>query len=130
MSARLLRLAALALFVTSLTACGGSRGSQVEPEEARGEIEEARRSVRDAEERDAEALATQHLTAAKNRLERASAAVSAGDNDAGLRLAREADVTARLAETTALSVKAQRSARELRETIQLLREEIQRLQNQ
>lgn len=111
-----------------LVGCGGADRLAADDNEAAEAVRAAAEAVRDAERNGAERLAADELDRAKTRLDRARAAAEIGDHGSSLRLAREADATAELAEVLALSAKSQNAARELRATIALLREEIRRLQ--
>ena len=111
-----------------LVGCGGSDRLTYDDDAAERYVREAREAVRDAERNGADANALESLDRARTRLDRARSAMEAGNHDLAARLAIEADVTAELAEVTSLSTKSQNAAREVRATIDLLREEIRRLQ--
>ncbi len=66
------------------------------------------------------------MRSAQDKLDRALAAQAAGENAQARRLAEEAEVDAKLAETRARSEKAQRAVAELREGIRILQQEIDR----
>ena len=120
---------ALALVASAmLVGCGGSDRLTYDDDDAERYVREAREAVRDAERNGAEANALEALDRARTRLDRARSAMESGNHDLAARLALEADVTAELAEVTSLSTKSQNAAREVRTTIELLREEIRRLQ--
>ncbi len=63
---------------------------------------------------------------ARNKLERATAAVARKDYDDARRLAEQAEVDANLAEAKSHSVRSSRALQEVREGIRQLREEIAR----
>jgi hypothetical protein len=96
----------------------------------RAELSAAEVAVQGAVEADAAQYAPTHLTLAQDKLTRARAAMDAREFVAARRLAEQAEVDAQLAEATARSALAQAHAAELRETIRLLREEIERQQRQ
>lgn len=130
MSRFLLAAFGLSLCALPLTGCGGSNVASVRSEDARAAVRDAREAVRDAEQRGAPEFAAEPLDLAKSRLAQAEEALQTGNNEVAMRLANEADVSADLAETRALSAKSQRAAREVRRSIELLREEIRRLQSE
>src|SRR5689334_19686297 len=66
------------------------------------------------------------LRNAQDKLDRASAALAAGDNRDARRLAREAEADARLAAATARASKAERAVAEVDAGIRALREETAR----
>jgi lipoprotein-anchoring transpeptidase ErfK/SrfK len=70
--------------------------------------------------------ASQQMQSARNKLQRANAAVAAKDYPSALALSREALVDAQLAEAKAESTKARQGAEAARESNRVLREEIQR----
>lgn len=124
------RLALVLAASALLVACGGSDRLAADDDEAAEAVRAATEAVRDAERNGAATHATETLDQARTRLDRARAAAEIGNHGLSLRLAREADATAELAEVLSLSAKSQNAARELRATIELLREEIRRLQAQ
>ncbi|HET6788131.1 MAG TPA: DUF4398 domain-containing protein [Aquabacterium sp.] len=71
-------------------------------------------------------MAPTEMAAARDKLVRANAAMTAREFDQALRLAEEAQVDALLAEVKARATKAQRAADELREGRRVLREELDR----
>ncbi|MEM6326525.1 MAG: DUF4398 domain-containing protein [Bacteroidota bacterium] len=111
-----------------LVGCGGSDRLAASDSEAAEAVRGATESVRDAQRNGAETHAAETLDRARTRLDRARSATETGNHGLALRLAREADATAELSEVLALAAKSQAAARELRATIDLLREEIRRLQ--
>ena len=66
------------------------------------------------------------VSEARNKLERATAAVARKDYDEARRLAEQAEVDANLAEAKSHSVRSNRALQEVREGIRQLREEIGR----
>ena len=66
------------------------------------------------------------VSEARNKLERATAAVARRDYDEARRLAEQAEVDANLAEARSHSVRSNRALQEVREGIRQLREEIGR----
>lgn len=124
-----IRLSALVLGLFMLAGCGSSAPA-LDPEEsdARSTVADARKAVREAEQRGAEEHAEDILRVAQTKLDRATTALDAGNLERAYTLAAEAEVDAELAEIRALSRKAQIAAEEVRAGIELLREEIRRLQ--
>ena len=130
LSMPLLRRTAVLAAALALAGCGGSDRMTVRTADAESALRTARESIRDAERNGADADARDPLDTARTRLDRAESALQSGNNDLALRLAREADVTAELAEVMAQSAKSKAAAREVRQTIDLLRDEIRRLQSE
>jgi hypothetical protein len=71
-------------------------------------------------------LAPAEMNMAREKLDRATVAMTALEYPLALSLANEAEVDARLAETKAQSVQAKKAADEVQENIRVLREEINR----
>lgn len=71
-------------------------------------------------------LAPLEMRAAQEKLSGAEKAMTAENYDQAQRLAREAEVDARLAERKSLALKAQRSVEEARESIRVLQQEMLR----
>lgn len=82
-----------------------------------------------ADEAGAREYAPLELRDAQKKYENAKVAMDQEDYLGARRLAEEAEVDATLAEVTARSAKARKSAEEIRESIRLLREEINRASN-
>jgi len=126
---RLLSVVAVGLLV--LSGCGSSAPAlELNDGEARSSVADARKAVREAEQRGAEDHAEEALRAAQTKLDRANTALDAGNEERAFTLAAEAEVDAELAEIRALSRKAQMAAEEVRAGIELLRQEIRRLQSE
>lgn len=122
---------ALVVGVFVLAGCGSSAPAlDVEDDDARSSVADARKAVREAEQRGAEEHAEDVLRIAQTKLDRANTALDAGNLERAYTLAAEAEVDAELAEIRALSRKAQMAAEEVRAGIELLREEIRRLQSE
>jgi hypothetical protein len=101
---------------------GGCATTQLPPQE----LTASRQAIRQAEQVDARELASAELRTAESKLQMAEAEVERGNYERAARLARQATVDAELAEVRARSARGQAVARELRDSIQTLREEIQR----
>ena len=119
----------LAVGLLVLAGCGSSAPTlDLEEGDARSGVADARKAVREAEQRGAQEHAEEALRVAQTKLDRANTALDAGNMERAYTLAAEAEVDAELAEIRALSRKAQLAAQEVRAGIELLREEIRRLQ--
>ena len=132
-SAMLLRFLPLpaAVGLVLLSGCGSSAPTlDIEGDDARTSVADARKAVREAEQRGAAEQAAESLRAAQTKLDRATTALDAGNAERAYTLATEAEVDAELAEVQALSAKATLAAAEVRKGIDLLREEIRRLQSE
>lgn len=126
MSLRLVPIVATGLVL--LSGCGSSAPTlDVREDAARTRVADARKAVRDAEQRGAADQAAEALRSAQTKLDRAATALEAGNRDRAFTLAAEAEVDAELAEVQALSRKSQLAADEVRKGIELLRDEIRRL---
>lgn len=129
MSIRLFSVFAVGVLI--LSGCGSSAPAlELDEGDARASVADARKAVREAEQRGAEEHAEEALRAAQTKLDRANTALDAGNEERAFTLAAEAEVDAELAEIRALSQKAQLAAKEVRAGIELLREEIRRLQSE
>ncbi len=83
-------------------------------------------SVEAARSAGAPELAAVELNEARNKLERARAAATAGDERSAIRLAEQADVDAQLARAKASSERSRRAVTELEAGLQTLRDELNR----
>jgi len=83
-------------------------------------------ALSDAEESGAREYSPLELREAQKKYEKAKAAMAQEDNQVAKQLAEEAEIDAVLADVTARSTKAQQAAKEIRESIRLLRDEIDR----
>ena len=118
---RLLLLAPAVLLV------GCAASQQTTTDQARAEIASARSAVSQAEQADADTHAATILRGARQKLEEAaSSALATGQTDLADRLAEQAAVDARLAETRSRAVVAETAVAEVREAIEALRNEIER----
>ena|SRR5437867_5170157 len=86
----------------------------------------SRAAVNDAVSAGGAEYAPTALGAAQDKLARASAAMEAADYLSAQLWAEEAEVDARVAATTARSAKAQRAVAEVRESIRILQDELNR----
>lgn len=114
-------LFALALFLMSACASSGPSIAVIDDN-----LSQASTAVAEAEEVGAQEHAPLALSDAKDKLEAAQQAKADGKNAKAMRLADEAEVDAEYAEMKALSTKAELAADELRQSIQTLRQEIER----
>ena len=92
-------------------------------------LAEARKATAQAEQVGAREYAPLELRNASKKVEEAQQAVRKKDYKIALRLAQQALVDAELAEMKSLSSKAQSAVNELQESIRILREEIERKEN-
>lgn len=86
----------------------------------------ANTAITDASAAGAPELAPSELTAARDKLSRANSEVAANDYRDAARLASEAEVDARLAQSRANAVRSQKAADTVQDDIRVLREEINR----
>jgi hypothetical protein len=112
----LLGLALLALLVSGCTS------ARVPPPDLSG----PRSAVADADQAGAAEAAPLELRNARLKLEQAQSAINRGDFERARIFAEQAQVDAKYAEARARSVRAQNAVDELRESIRVLREEIER----
>lgn len=85
--------------------------------------------IRQADQIGAGDYAPLEIRQARQKLEQARAAYNREDYDEAARLAEQARVDAELAQIKTLSGKSQKAVRELRESIRVLREEIELREN-
>ena len=116
----------LSVFAAAVLLAGCASGPRIAPEVAQAEIAEARSAVSQAEQADAATHAPVALRTARQKVEAATRALAAGQNVEADRLAEQAAIDARLAESRARAVVAEAAVTEVREAIQALREEIER----
>lgn len=93
-----------------------------------GEMAGARTQIETAETNEAGRYAAVELDRAKSKLRRAERAVIEKDNATAKRLADEALSDAKLAIAKAGSARAQKSAQEMKDTVQGMKQEVERLQ--
>ena len=108
--------AALALLVA------GCAGSKLPPPD----LSSPRSAIAQADQAGAAEAAPLALRNARQKLQQAEAASNSGDYETAQRLSEQAEIDARLAEAKARSAKAQAAVDELRESIRVLRDEINR----
>lgn len=113
------------LALAGMFALSGLLGCAASNEPAR-EIGKAEVAVRSADEENATEAAGLDMRMAREKLERAKAAMRDEEYDKAQRLAEEASVDAELARVKAQSESAQSAAAELQTAIQSLRNEAQR----
>ncbi len=109
-------MAALALLLA------GCAGSKLPPPD----LSTPRTAIAQADQAGASEAAPLMLRNARQKLQQAEEASNRGDYDTAQRLAEEADIDAKLAEAKARSATAQAAVDELRESIRVLRDEINR----
>jgi hypothetical protein len=108
--------------VTMLTACAG-----VAPMEKMIKLES---SISNARQAEAIVYAPLELKFAEDKYKMAQDAIEDKDYDVARELADQALLDAQLAEVKALSIKAEKEAQEMRESIETLRGELNRMQTQ
>lgn len=96
------------------------------PPEPTSQLAVSRSAVTQAERANALQYAPVELTQAQEKLRQAQAAVGREDYAAARRLAEQAEVDARLAETKTHSTRAQAALSEVNESIRVLQEELKR----
>lgn len=113
----------LALGCLVLVGCGSSAPAvgPVQPT-----ITSAERATAEAEQAGAAQSAPLELRTARQKIDRAREVLAQGDDRRALRLAEQAAVDAELAEAKARAATAQTAIDEIRATIRVLREEIER----
>ena len=121
----LYQAASIAAVVIALSAAGCA--SKVAPVES---MTGAELVIKVAKDGNAAINAPLELKLAEDKLSAARAAVDREEFTQAKRLADEAFMDAKLAETKALSVKAKKQAQEMRDTVEMLRGEIERTQRQ
>jgi uncharacterized protein YqfA (UPF0365 family) len=105
-----------------LTACGSTNPPNQQ-------LTETQMVIQQAEQQGAEEYAPLEIREAKIKLNLAREAVADKDYDKAILLAEQARVDAELAQVKAQSTKAKVAVAELRESIRVLKEEIERNQN-
>jgi Domain of unknown function (DUF4398) len=113
-------LVALIACAALITACASAVPAPTE------QMAAAQAAVTSATSAGAADLAPSELRTARDKLTRAQVAVTAEQHELATRLARESQADANLAEVTARSTKARKTAGELGEGNRVLREELQR----
>lgn len=117
----------LILAILFLGACASSGPSVATVDQS---LTKASAAVSEAQEAGAQENAPLAFSEAQDKLQSAQKAKAEGDHEKALQLAEEAEVDAQYAQAKALSAKAEKAAEELQESIQTLREEINRKQSQ
>jgi hypothetical protein len=116
----------LALGLLALGGAAGCATTQQPSPTTVSAMTEATSAIEQAEQVGAQEHAPLELRSAQKKLEEAQAALGEDNHEGARRLAQQATVDAELAETRALSAKAQLAVRELQESIRVLREEMER----
>lgn len=117
---RLLKLCLVTLFIVAVAGCAGKAPA---PDK---EITLATQSIAQAESSGAVEFAPVEMKSARDKLSQAKLAMDKEENLKARRLADEAMVDANLAEAKARSAKSQKVVAELKESIRILREEMNR----
>jgi hypothetical protein len=115
---------AVILAVVSAAGCASKGAAPVES------MTSAELVIKEARDNNAAINAPLELKFAEDKLAAAKAAVTQEEFIRAKRLADEALMDAKLAEAKSLSVKAKKQAQEMRDTIDTLRHEIDRIQSQ
>jgi hypothetical protein len=110
-------------FLMSILALSGCADKVPPPTQ---QVNMATQSISQAESSGAYELAPLELKSARDKLSQAKIAMEQEDNVKARRLADESMIDANLAEAKARSIKSQRVVEELKESIRVLREEIER----
>lgn len=110
--------------LAAVALAGGCASSAQKPVE---QLTRARTLIEQAERSDTQRLAAADLEQARGKLSRAEAAADDGDQDAALRLAKEAAADAELAQAKASAAQAGKAQAELEQSLQALREEAGRM---
>lgn len=113
----------LLLLIGALAGCAGT---QTQP----ADFAQAQASIDQAEQADAQRYASSELNMARQKLEQARDAQQDGEEEEARRLARQAMLDAELAAASAENQETQASVRELQNTLDTLREELRRGQQQ
>lgn len=119
---RYLKILPMIVGIGLIAACGSTNPPTQQLTETRMVIEQA-------EQVGAEEYAPLELRNAGIKLEQARAASEAKEYEKAIRLAEQARVDAELAEVKALSAKSQKAAAELKESIRVLQQELERKNN-
>ena len=119
---RYLTILPMMVGIALITACGSTNPPTQQLTETRMVIEQA-------EQVGAEEYAPLEIREAKRKLQQAREAVEDKEHEKAIRLLEQARVDAELAQVKALSAKSQKAAAELRESIRVLREELERNNN-
>ncbi len=117
---------ALALTGFMLSGCGSSKPT-VDVRLADMQMGAAQSSIHKAETLGARDHAPLQLRTAKQKLDAARSALKQGNNALALRLAEQAKVDADLAEISALSKKSDAAVKQIRDSIEALRDEMNRM---
>lgn len=112
----------------AVLALSGCASSQKTP--ATADVAVSRNAVETAVSAGAAEHAPDELMAARDKLQRASAALAAKDYDLARDLAQQAQADAKLAQSKASSAKATAAAEAVQEDIRVLREEVERTREQ
>lgn len=110
------------VFVGVLLLAAGCSGSRLPSPD----LSPTRSAIAQADQAGASESAPLALRNARQKLEQAEAASNRGDNRTAQMLAEQAEIDARLAEARARSARAQAAVDELRESVRVLRDEINR----
>jgi hypothetical protein len=117
------RLAAIAVSVIALVAAGCASARPL----ASTKIAQAERAVDEAQQIGAVTTAPTELRVAEDKLKEAQAAMARGDYDNAMRLADQATADADYARARATNVRITKAVDEMKQNIQVLRQELERL---
>jgi len=123
MSVKPLTMLMASFFLVSILALSGCADKVPPPTQ---QVTMATQAISQAESSGAFDLAPLELKSAREKLTQAKLAMEQEKNDQARRLADEAIIDANLAEAKARSAKSQKVVEELKESIRILREEINR----
>lgn len=125
MNIRTMKGVAVAAAAGSMLALAGCASGPDTPRPM-SSVSEAKAAVQFAERVDAPQLATTDYNRARDKLDRAQAAMNREDYASAKRLAEQAEADAELAEVRARNQKTQRAVNELQRSIDTLRVELER----
>jgi hypothetical protein len=117
------RLAALSLGLIALVAAGCTSARPL----ASAKVTQAERAIDEAQQSGAVTTAPTELRTAEDKLKEAQAAMAKGDYDTAMRLADQAAADADYARARATNVRVTKAVDEMKQNIQALRQELERL---
>jgi lipopolysaccharide biosynthesis regulator YciM len=117
------RVAAISVSVIALVAAGCASARPL----ASTKISQAERAVDEAQQVGAVTTASAELRVAEDKLKEAQAAMVKGDYDNAMRLADQAAADADYARARAINVRVTKAVDDMKQNIQVLRQELERL---
>jgi Domain of unknown function (DUF4398) len=117
------RLTALSLGLIALVAVGCASARPL----ASIKVTQAERAIDEAQQSGAVTTAPTELRTAEDKLKEAQAAMAKGDYDTAMRLADQAAADADYARARATNVRVTKAVDEMKQNIQVLRQELERL---